>query len=241
MTANVITYRERSAAREIGKVLGIPPAEVDRLAALPAPLRVRGPRGHAGAPAGRGAASTRTTARVRLFARLFARDPGPAPPPRPALGRDGGRPGRARRRGAARAREHARPRRRPVGQGRLRRPGHHEGGPAGPGHDGGAAGLAHAAGAGGRWRWTWPTCPPTTPRSTPCCSRRTRSGVFQVESRAQMATLPRLKPDAFLRPRGGGRDHPARPHRGEDGAPLPEPPRAAGSRSTTRTPAWSRS
>jgi len=32
MTAVVITYRERSAAREIGKVLGIPPAEVDRLA-----------------------------------------------------------------------------------------------------------------------------------------------------------------------------------------------------------------
>ncbi len=32
MTAVVITYRERSAAREIGKVLGIPPGEVDRLA-----------------------------------------------------------------------------------------------------------------------------------------------------------------------------------------------------------------
>jgi error-prone DNA polymerase len=32
MTAVVITYRERSAAREIGKVLGIPPEEVDRLA-----------------------------------------------------------------------------------------------------------------------------------------------------------------------------------------------------------------
>jgi error-prone DNA polymerase len=32
MTANVITYRERSAAREIAKVLGIPGPEVDRLA-----------------------------------------------------------------------------------------------------------------------------------------------------------------------------------------------------------------
>jgi error-prone DNA polymerase len=32
MTAVVITYREKSAAREIGKVLGIPPLEVDRLA-----------------------------------------------------------------------------------------------------------------------------------------------------------------------------------------------------------------
>ena len=32
MTANVITYRGRSAAREVGKTLGISPAEVDRLA-----------------------------------------------------------------------------------------------------------------------------------------------------------------------------------------------------------------
>ncbi len=32
MTANVITYRDRSASREIGKVLGIPMEEIDRLA-----------------------------------------------------------------------------------------------------------------------------------------------------------------------------------------------------------------
>jgi error-prone DNA polymerase len=32
MTANVITYRDRSASREIGKVLGIPMDEIDRLA-----------------------------------------------------------------------------------------------------------------------------------------------------------------------------------------------------------------
>ena len=32
MTANVITYRDRSASREIGKVLGIPQEEIDRLA-----------------------------------------------------------------------------------------------------------------------------------------------------------------------------------------------------------------
>ncbi len=32
MTANVITYRDRSASREIGKVLGIPLEEIDRLA-----------------------------------------------------------------------------------------------------------------------------------------------------------------------------------------------------------------
>jgi len=34
MTANVITYRGRSAAREVGKTLGLPPALCDRLSAL---------------------------------------------------------------------------------------------------------------------------------------------------------------------------------------------------------------
>src|SRR5258708_8595605 len=34
MTANVITYRTRSAVREIGKVLGFPPDQIDRLAKL---------------------------------------------------------------------------------------------------------------------------------------------------------------------------------------------------------------
>ena len=34
MTANVITYRGRSAAREIGKVLGFDPETLDRLAKL---------------------------------------------------------------------------------------------------------------------------------------------------------------------------------------------------------------
>jgi error-prone DNA polymerase len=34
MTANVITYRVRSAVREIGKVLGFPPDQIDRLARL---------------------------------------------------------------------------------------------------------------------------------------------------------------------------------------------------------------
>jgi error-prone DNA polymerase len=34
MTANVITYRGRSAAREVGKALGLPPDRIDRLAKL---------------------------------------------------------------------------------------------------------------------------------------------------------------------------------------------------------------
>ncbi len=50
-------------------------------------------------------------------------------------------------------------------------------------------------------------------------------GVFQIESRAQMATLPRMKPAQLLRPRGRDRDHPPRPDRRPDGASLSEPPR----------------
>ena len=102
MTANVITYRERSAAREIGKVLGIPLPEVDRLATHPAPLRVRRPHGQrCERRLARGAASTGDDRAGAALRAPLRRDPGPAAPPGPALGRDGDRAGRARRRGAA--------------------------------------------------------------------------------------------------------------------------------------------
>ena len=71
MTANVITYRERSAAREIGKVLGHPAGRGRPARPAPAPLRVRRPQRHAASAAGARPASTGTTARVQLFARLF--------------------------------------------------------------------------------------------------------------------------------------------------------------------------
>ncbi len=46
-------------------------------------------------------------------------------------------------------------------------------------------------------------------------------GVFQVESRAQMATLPRLRPSHLLRPGDRGRADPSRPDPGRLGAPVP--------------------
>ena len=46
-------------------------------------------------------------------------------------------------------------------------------------------------------RSIWRICRRTIRTSIACCRRPTRSGVFQVESRAQMATLPRLKPACF--------------------------------------------
>ena len=48
-------------------------------------------------------------------------------------------------------------------------------------------------------------------------------GVFQIESRAQMAMLPRLKPRRFLRSRDRGCDRSARADPGRHGAPLYPP------------------
>ena len=172
MTANVITYRDRSASREIGKVLGIPEDEIDRLAAAHAPLRVRGRGRHAGeAPRARRARPGRPPHRPLRPA--LRGDPGPAAAPRPALGRDGGGAGPPRRGGAPRAREHAGAGDRPVGQGGLRRPRDHQGGPPRPRHDVGAAGLARAPARDAGSRSTSRTCRRTTRRSTRCCARPT--------------------------------------------------------------------
>ena len=48
-------------------------------------------------------------------------------------------------------------------------------------------------------------------------------GVFQVESRAQIGTLPRLQPRRVLRPGDRDRADPARPDPGRRGAPLHPP------------------
>ena len=50
-------------------------------------------------------------------------------------------------------------------------------------------------------------------------------GVFQVESRAQMSMLPRLKPEGVLRPGHRGGDRAARSDPGRHGPSLPSPAR----------------
>ena len=131
MTANVITYRDRSASREIGKVLGIPQEEIDRLARYMRRFEYVDPDDTLENRLVRAGIDGGGPPHPGLRPSL-RRDPGPAAAPRPALGGHGHRPGPPRPGGAPRARHHARARGRAVGQGRLRRPRHHQGGPAGP-------------------------------------------------------------------------------------------------------------
>jgi error-prone DNA polymerase len=70
MTANVITYRERSASREIGKVLGIPPPELDRLSRFLRQFEYVDPDDTLERRLGEARFDT-ADPRVRLFARLF--------------------------------------------------------------------------------------------------------------------------------------------------------------------------
>ncbi len=219
MTANVITYRDRSASREIGKVLGIPEDEIDRLAEhmrrfefVDADDTLERRLERAGLDRGRPA--------DRALRPALRGDPGPAAAPRPALGRHGGGAGAARRGGAARAREHAGPRDRPVGQGGLRRSRDHQGRSPRPRDDVGPAGRARPpARDGGRDR-------PRAPAA------RRPEGLRDAAQGRHRGGLPGGEPRAdgdpaaheagpLLRPRGRGGDHPARPHRGEDGPPVP--------------------
>jgi len=70
MTANVITYRGRSAAREVGKALGFDPAQVDRLAKVMNNFEFKDPADSL--PQQMGAVGLDlNTSRVRMFARLW--------------------------------------------------------------------------------------------------------------------------------------------------------------------------
>ena len=71
---------------------------------------------------------------------------------------------------------------------------------------------------------TWlSTLPPEEACVYAMISRADTIGVFQIESRAQMSMLPRLKPKSFLRSRHRGGDRPPRPDPGRHGASLPAP------------------
>ena len=74
---------------------------------------------------------------------------------------------------------------------------------------------------------TLATVPHEDPAVYEMLCRADSVGVFQVESRAQMSMLPRLKPRVLLRPRHRGGDRAPRPDPGRHGASLPAPARRA--------------
>ena len=81
MTANVITYRGRSAAREVGKALGIEPAQVDHLAKVMHNFEFRD-ESETLAKHLDAAGLEASHPRMRLFAELWQAHPGPAAAPR---------------------------------------------------------------------------------------------------------------------------------------------------------------
>ena len=68
------------------------------------------------------------------------------------------------------------------------------------------------------------TIPKDDPAVFDLLCRADTIGTFQVESRAQMATLPIMRPEDLLRPRHRDRHHPPRPDRRRPRPPLPQPP-----------------
>ncbi len=140
MTANVITYRGRSAAREVGKALGFEEEQIARLSSLMGHWEWRGPNDTLGPPLCAGRLRHPPSAH-RPLSRSLPAPQGSSAPSRPALGRHGHLRRAAQSRRPHRARLHARPHRRAVGQGRLRRSRPHQSGPARPGHDGRAQRL----------------------------------------------------------------------------------------------------
>ena len=179
--ANVITYRSRSALRDMGKALGHPAEEVDAWAKS---VDRGEPLGGAGRPAAAGEGAGHRPARLPPTPRHPLGGHGHL---RPAGGR--GLPGRVG--------TDARPERAPVGQGRLRRGRAGQVRPPRPGH--------------ARPRCTtWSTWCATfhhveidlarldqEPEVYDLLCRADTVGVFQVESRAQMNTLPRVQPRCF--------------------------------------------
>ena len=139
MTANVITYRGRSAAREVGKALGLDPGEVDRLAKAMNHFEFVDP-GDTLARHLRETGIDTADPRVGLFADLWQRM---QDLPRHLGQHSGGMVVCQGRLDSVVPLENASmpgTRGRAVGQGRLRRDGRDQGRPPRPRDDGGAAG-----------------------------------------------------------------------------------------------------
>ena len=224
MTANVITYRGRSAAREVGKVLGFDEATSSRLSGLVQHLGMEGSQGHDRATVPRCRASTWATRASGNFCQLYL---SVQDLPR-HLGQHSG--GMVICQGQLDSVVPLEPATMPgrvvvqwdkedcadmgiikvdlLGLGmmavledtiELIRD-----------HIGEEVDLAHL--------------PQDDPAVYAALQKADTIGMFQVESRAQMSCLPRLQPEKFLRHRRAGGDHPSRADCRQNGASLSEPP-----------------
>lgn len=196
MTANVITYRLRSAVREVGKVMGLAPEYVDRLARLLHRFEFRDPHDEL-LPQLAAAGLDPAASRTRLFAHLVAQMQNL---PRHLGQHSGGMIIAAERLDEIVPLEPARMPGRVVVQwdkddcadlgiikvdllGLGMMAVLEEALPLIRQHEGVSIDLAHL--------------PADDARTYEQLQRADTIGVFQVESRAQMATLPRLKPRCF--------------------------------------------
>ena len=193
--ANVITYRPTFGVARDGQGCGplSRPGRRAHEADRPVERRTPAARSTTVAARTRDAPSRRRRRELvdRPRRRAGARLPAPSRYP---LRRDGdGRPS-AHRVLPGRMGTHGGPLGAPVGQGRLRGGRAREVRPARPrdAHDAAPRRRPHPR-AREAWRSTSPPSP-RSPTSTTLLSAADTIGVFQVESRAQMATLPRLKP-----------------------------------------------
>ena len=184
---------------------------------------------------GSGRQPARASGRSRLRSRGAAhpalrpaleRHPGSTAAPGPALGRHGDRPGAPRRRGAARARHHARPQRGAVGQGRLRRARHRQGGSPGARHDVAAPGRARDDPAPRRRGGPGPSPPERSEGVRHAPAGRHHRGFPGGEPRPD-GDPAAPAPHVLLRSGGAGGHHPAGSHRGRHGASVFAPPRGA--------------
>ena len=180
------TYRARGAIRELGKALGLPPGEIERVArgvgGLVGARRRRA--GHRARRSGEGARGPSALGRWRWLARLSRRGPRAAAPPLPALGRDDRRDPPADRLLPGRAGGDGGPPDGAVGQGLLRRRGLPEDRPARAGDALGGRALRRADRARARRARSTSRGSPTTTRQTYEAIQRGRDDRASSRSRA---------------------------------------------------------
>ena len=213
------TYRPRGAVRDLGKALALPPAEIERVAKTVG-FHERAAEIERDVVAAIGARARRRAA-LAGAARALRRGDGPAPPRLPAPGRDGDLDPAADRRLPGGAGGDGGAADRPVGQGLLRRRRLPQDRPARAGDALGGRALRRGDRPRPR-RAARPLADPARRRARPSnrSSAAETTGVFQIESRAQMQMLPRTQPREPRRPHRAGGAGPAGADPGRRHPPL---------------------